>query len=39
MEVLIVIGFLAILSLIPLTLMAGGLALLVGAVQKIFYNK
>jgi hypothetical protein len=39
MEVLIVIGLLAILSLIPLTLMAGGLALLVGAVQKIFYSK
>jgi hypothetical protein len=39
MEAIIVIGLLAILSLIPLTLAAGGLALIVGAIQKIFYSK
>jgi hypothetical protein len=39
MEIFIVIVFIAILAIIPLALVAGGVALLLGAVEKIFYNK
>jgi len=39
MELIIFFGILAALSLIPLGMMAGGLALIVRAIEKIFYNK
>lgn len=39
MELIILFGIIAALCLVPLAMMAGGLALLVRAMEKIFYNK
>jgi hypothetical protein len=39
MEIFILIGILCLVAIIPLSLAAGGIALILGAVQKIFYNR
>lgn len=39
MEIFILIGILCVFAIIPLALATGGIALILSAVQKIFYNK